>query len=371
MRRYPQGYRKYHLTKQALGGDPVNPETTDVVVTGLSAISAAGVGTDALQEALKSGVSQLQPIPEEILGESGHFWGRAEAFRAADFMSPLKARKFDRCSLLAVVAAGMALQDADIAKGSIDPDRIGIVIGCGFGGIGTADEFLRGYLTAGTDGLAPMLFPNIVPNASASNASIEHQLKGPNVTTIQRFCSAESALLLAKRFLEEDRADVILTGGVDELFPGMIKGFKQLGQLRGYGAGFSEGAGFLVLEQGAHARRRGAQPLAGVGKVTTVGRLASGQEDEGLARLIPEQCRPDLVSLSGSAPQHQALLDHLPPVPMLDTGRIVGRSLAMGGLALVSLVLTLQTGQAGLHLAASPEGPYYSVELFGGGPVPF
>jgi 3-oxoacyl-[acyl-carrier-protein] synthase II len=371
MRRYPQGHRKYHLSKQALGGDPVNPATTDIVITGLSAISAAGVGTEALQEALNSGVSSLRPIPEEILGESGHFWGKAEGFRAIDFMSPLKARKLDRCSLLAVVAAGMALEDADLPKGSIDPARIGIVIGCGFGGIANADEFLRGYLSAGTDGLSPMLFPNIVPNASASNASIEHQLKGPNVTTIQRFCSAESALLMAKRFLEEDRADVILTGGVDELFPAMIKGFKQLGQLRGLGAGFSEGAGFLVLERGAHARKRGAHPLALLGDVTTIGRLAPGNEDEGLARIVPAQCRADLISLSGSATQHEALLDRLPPVPRIDTGSIVGRSLAMGGLALVSLVLSLKSGQSGLHVATSPEGPYYAVELQGGAPVPF
>jgi 3-oxoacyl-[acyl-carrier-protein] synthase II len=369
MRRHPDGNRKYHLMRPASGGDPVNPATTDVVITGLAAISAAGVGTDLLREALKSGESRLQPIPEEVVGESGHLWGRAEAFRAADYMSPLKARKFDRCSLLAVVAAGMALKDAGILPGSVDPARIGIVLGCGFGGIANADEFLRGYFSAGTEGLAPMLFPNIVPNASASNASIEHKLKGPNVTTTQRFCSAESAFLVAKRFLEEDRADIIVTGGVDELFPGMIKCFKEMGQLRGYGAGFSEGAGLIVLEQGAHARNRKARILATLGRINTIGRFASGNEEEGIDRLFPEQSRADVVALSGTAAREKWLLDRLPSGRRLDTGGIIGRSLAMGGLAMASLVLTLEAGQAGLLLAASPEGPYYAIELQGGDPV--
>lgn len=351
--------------------DRVNSSTSDndIVITGLAAISAAGVGTDVLREALGRGESMLQPVPVEILGESGHFWGKAEAFCAADFMPPLKARKFDRCSLLAVVATGMALQDAAIAPGCVDAARIGIAMGCGFGGIANADEFLRGYLTAGAEGLMPMLFPNIVPNASASNASIEHKLKGPNVTTIQRFCSAESAFLLAKRFLQEDRADVMLTGGVDELFPALLTGFKAMGQLRGFGAGFGEGAGIMVMEKGDHARNRKARILAGVGGIRTVGRLSPGALQEGLERLLPGPYSADLISLSGTATRERALLDRLPAVSRLDAGRVLGRSLAMGGLALAGLVLTLKPGGTGLHVASSPEGPYYSIDIYGGDPV--
>ena len=343
----------------------MNPGKSGIVITGLAAISAAGVGTDALREAIRTGESRLQPIS----GEGAHLWGKAEAFRAADFMPPLKARKFDRCSLLAVVAAGMALKSAGIVPGLLDADRIGIVLGCGFGGIANAEEFLRGYLTAGTEGLVPMLFPNIVPNASASNASIEHKLKGPNVTTMQRFCSAESAFLMSKRFLEEDRADVILTGGVDELSAAMFRGLKSMGQLGGFGAGFGEGVGLVVLEKAGHARRRKARILAGVGEVRTVGRLSPGAQEEGLDRLLPGDCQADLISLSGTANLQGALLDRLPGVPKLDTARLLGRSLAMGGLAMAALVLTLEPGATGLHLAASPEGPYYAIDVYGGDPV--
>jgi 3-oxoacyl-[acyl-carrier-protein] synthase II len=349
-------------------GAQMNSAYQDAVITGLAAISPAGVGIPALSDALSLGESFLKAVPEGVV-DGLHLWGKADAFRAADYMAPLKARKFDRCSLFTVVAAGMALRDAGFAPGSFDAARIGIVIGSGFAGISNSEEFLRGYFRAGTEGMVPMLFPNVVPNASASNASIEHGLKGPNVTIIQRFCSAESAFLLARRFLEEDRADVILTGGVDEVTPLMLRGFGVLGQLRSFGSGFGEGAGILVLERGDHARRRQAKVLAGVGQIRTIGRLASGAIAEGVNRLLPDPCEAGLVALSGTASREKALLDRLPAVPRLETGAILGCSLAMGGLAMTSLVLRLATGEKALYLAASPEGPFYAIDWLGGDPV--
>ena len=174
-----------------------------IVITGIAAISAGGVGIGELRETLEQGKCMLTPVPEEILGERGHLWGKAGGFRVGDFMTPLKARKLDRCSIFATVAAGMALKDAGVEMGTVNPERVGIALGCGFGGIANSEEFLRGYFLKSTDGLIPMLFPNTVPNAPASNASIEHGLKGPNVTQVQRFCSAESAFLMACRFLDE------------------------------------------------------------------------------------------------------------------------------------------------------------------------
>ena len=341
----------------------------DIVVTGLAAISSAGVGLSPLQETLRSGVSRLKPMPLEVTGEPGHLWGRAEDFRVADFMSPLKARKFDRCSLFAVVAAGMALADAGIDLTRIDRTRIGIVLGCGFGGVPNSEEFLRGYFTRGADGLVPMLFPNTVPNAPASNASIEYGLKGPNVTHVQRLCSAESAFFMARRFLEEGRADIMISGGADEIHPVIIQGFKDMGQLRRYGASFAEGAGLLVLEKKSHAVDRGAVVRADVGPGRTIGLLPSGREAEGLERLLGSDVQPSLVSFSGTAAGMPLLTGRFDSVPSISPGNLLGRSLAMGGLAMVSLVLSLPPGARGLHLAASPEGPYYATDFVGGEPV--
>lgn len=346
-------------------------EFQDIVITGLAAITPAGVGLEPLRETLAEGVCRLTPVPGEVAGEPGHLWGKAERFRAADFIPPLKARKFDRASLFAVVAAGQALQDAGLDLARLDRTRIGIVLGCGFGGVANSEEFLRGWFTKGIDGLVPMLFPNTVPNAPASNASIEHGLKGPNVTHVQRLCSAESALMMARRFLEEDRADIIITGGVDEIHPVIMRGFRSMGQLHGHGASFGEGAGLLVLEKGDHAVRRGASVRAGLGAVRTVGHLLQGREAEGCDRLLGNAPALSLISLSGCAEEVATLTGYLPATPLLSTGRLLGRSLAMGGVGLVSLVLSLPSGERGLHLAASPEGPYYAVDVLGGAPVLF
>lgn len=335
----------------------------EIVVTGLAAISSAGVGLDPLREVLRTGESALRPIPSELAGDEGHLWGRAAGFKAADFMSPLKARKLDRCSLFAVVAAGMALRDAGLVPAALGSLRVGIVLGCGFGGIANSEEFLRSYFTKGTEGLVPMLFPNTVPNAPASNASIEYGLKGPNVTFVQRFCSAEAAFQMACRFLEEDRADIMLTGGVDELNSVIIGAFRNLGQLRRYAEGFSEGAGILVLEKKDFARKRGAAIRSEVGDIRTVGSLLPGREEEGVARLLSKDREPSFISLSGVSAGMPLLMESLPPVPRLEIGRLLGRSLAMGGLAAVSLILSAPPGVSALHYAASPEGPYYGIDF--------
>lgn len=347
----------------------MNHTAPDIVVTGMAAISAAGVGVGPLLEAVRAGHSLLKTIPVEIAGEDGYLWAKADGFRAADFMPPLKARKFDRCSLFAVVGAGMALKDAGIERGAVDAGRIGIVLGCGFGGIANSEDFLRGYFTSGAEGLSPMLFPNTVPNAPASNASIENGLKGPNVTFVQRFCSAESALMMGCRFLQEGRADVVLAGGVDELTATMVQGFKSVGQLRRFGGGFGEGAGILVLETGDHARRRNASIKARVGEIRTIGQLVAGHEAEGADRLLTGVSSVDLVGLSGTAAGEKLLVERLPAADRLETAPLVGRSLAMGGLAMTALIGSLPEGKRGLHLAASPEGPYYALQFTGGAPV--
>ena len=341
---------------------------SEIVVTGIAAVSAAGVGTDRLRELLETGATALTPIPEAVVGEAGHLWGKATDFRAADFMPPLKARKFDRGSLFAVAAAGLALKDAGVIPRAGDPTRVGIALGCGFGGISNSEGFLRGYFGSGADGAVPMLFPNTVPNAPASNASIEHGCQGPNVTQVQRFCSAEAAFQMACRFLEEGRADVMLTGGVDELSEVVIRGFHSTGQLRRWGRDFGEGCGMLVLERRDSALRRGARIHAGIGALSSIGQFLPGREQEAVTRLLGD-CRPDLLSVSGVTPHRELLLERFRGVATLEIAPLLGRSLALGGLALVALVLSLRAGMQGLHLGASPEGPYFAIEVTGGDSV--
>lgn len=342
----------------------MNGSAQQVVISGYSAITAAGAGLEPLLAAIRDGRPALSPVSDDRVGRPDRLWGRAAFFRASEYMPPLKARKMDRASQFATAATGLALKDAGIDLKTLEPERVGIALGCGFGGVGNSAEFLSGYFTAGAEGLSPLLFPNTVSNAPASNASIELGLKGPNVTLVQRFCSAESALMMACRFIQEGRADVMITGGVDDLTPLMIAGFEALGQLKSYARNFGEGSGILVLESAGHARRRGAGIRAVLDDIRTVGLFPSGREAEGVRYLLGDCSGLTRVGLSGTAVDTAPLMQQIPAsLPRLETGPLVGRSLAMGGSAMAALVATLPAGGTGLHLAASPEGPYFAIRF--------
>jgi len=347
----------------------MNQSFNDIVITGWSAVTAAGNGMGPLLELVRSSGNALTPVPVDLAGSDRYRWGKATGFKATDFIPPLKARKMDRCSQFAVAAAGLALKDAGIDPRGMNPERIGIALGCGFGGVANSAEFLAGYFRSGVEGLEPMLFPNTVSNASASNASIEHGLKGPNVTLVQRFCSAESAFLMACRFIAEGRADVMLAGGADDLMPLMIQGFRATGQLRRYASCFGEGSGILVLESAEHASRRGAAAKGFVVSVATIGLLIPGHEREGLDLLIPPADNAAMVSLSGTAQEVSQLGERFAGRETIAIDSVVGRSMAMGGTAMAVLLASLGAGREGLHLAASPEGPWYAIRLNGGSPV--
>jgi 3-oxoacyl-(acyl-carrier-protein) synthase len=265
--------------------------------------------------------------------------------------------------------AGLALKDAGIDLQAIHPERVGIALGSGFCGVSTSAEFLNGYFSGGVEGLIPMIFPNTVPNSPASNASIEHGFKGPNVTLVQRFCSAESAFMMACRFIEEGRADVMLTGGSDEMIALIIKGISSMGQLTRSSVPFGEGCGVIVLESAAHAARRKAEVKARVDAITTIGMLARGYEREGLDLLTESADSCSTVSLSGTATDLPELMQRVAGRPLIDTGRVTGRSLAMGGTAIAVLLASLQPGQSGLHLVASPDGPFFAIRFTRGASV--
>jgi hypothetical protein len=145
----------------------------------------------------------------------------------------------------------------------------------------------------------------------------------------------------------------------------MIQGFAALGQVKPASAPFGEGGGIIVLESAEHAARRLATVKASVEMITTIGRLVPGREVEGLDLLTDGADVCSLVSLSGTAADMPALMQRVSGKPLIDIGSAIGRSLAMGGTAMAVLLVSLEPGQRGLHLAASPAGPCYAVWLRG------
>jgi hypothetical protein len=158
----------------------------------------------------------------------------------------------------------------------------------------------------------------------------------------------------------------MLAGGTDDLTPLMLAGFAAMGQLKPGAVPFGEGCGVVVLERADHAVRRGASRRGTLTAISSIGMLAAGHEDEALDLLTAAAGECGLISLSGTAPDMPELVGRLSGRPILDPGRVIGRSLSMGGSALPLLVASLPSGGHGLHIAASPQGPYFAVQVTGG-----
>src|SRR5512139_406130 len=241
-------------------------------ITGIGVVSPIGIGKEEFLLSLRKGRSGI----EEIKEFDTHFshskkGGVVRSFHPKDFIPAAKIRRLDRASQFAIAASKLALADAQFSVTQENSSRVGVVLGSGFCGLSSSEEFHRSQVLKGFLDLNPMLFPNTVPNAPSSYVSIELGIHGVNSTLVQSFCSAEAALLFACHQLRKGKADLVLTGGVDELSKFLFRGFSELHFLavdQGHGERccpydkmrnglvLGEGAGLLVLEREEQARSR-------------------------------------------------------------------------------------------------------------------
>jgi 3-oxoacyl-[acyl-carrier-protein] synthase II len=250
-----------------------------VVITGLGTVNALGLDTASFWAGVKAGRSAIRPVQGFDTSEFGSRLGaELDGFRPAEKVDPMRLRRMDRLSQMVLVASMEALGDAGLDGGAIPSERLGIVIGNGYGGTSCTDEFFEGLLLRGPAAVNPMLFPTTVPNSASSITSIELGIRGPNSTFCQKDASAEEAVIYAAGLLQRGAADAIIAGGGEELSYVIYHAFSKLRVLSpGRGAGtegsfpfdrrrsgrvLGEGAGVLVLETLSSARRRGARVYA-------------------------------------------------------------------------------------------------------------
>jgi len=189
-----------------------------VVITGLGVISPIGIGKEALLKSLKEGRSGIRKITKfDTSKYKSHLGGEITDFNPKDYINPMKIRRMDRDSQIAVAAAVLALKDANLEITSEASSGCGVILGSGFTGLETTEAFHRGLIEHGPSGVNPMLFPNTVPNAPAGHISIELGITGPNSTITQKGATGEGAIGYAYHLLKHNKAKAILTGGVDEL----------------------------------------------------------------------------------------------------------------------------------------------------------
>ncbi len=251
-----------------------------VVITGLGALAPNGNDVASFWEALIAGKSGIGPITSyDTEGHTVTIAGELSDFDPEAYLSRQEIRKLDRFSILALVAAQQAVSHAGISSETSDPDRIGVMLGTGVGGIQTLEDQHSVFLSRGPKRISPQFVPKMIANIAAGHISIRFGFQGPNQTITSACSSATDAIGIASRIIQYGDADVMITGGSEaSVTPLTIAGFANMRALsrnndhpeqasRPFeknrdGFVLGEGAGVIVLESLEHARKRGATILA-------------------------------------------------------------------------------------------------------------
>ncbi len=266
--------------------------TRRVVVTGVGAVTPLGDGARTLLERWCAG---------DVGIEDGV--GRCSEFNPVCAMSKKEAHRSDRYTQLAVAAASEALAQAGWDNDPpAEPDRVGSIIGTGFGGFGTVEAQYDVARARGLHALSPLAVPTLMPNAAAGTIAIHFGLRGPTHGLVSACAAGSDAIGSAARAIAAGDADAMVAGGAEAPLTELgIAATDRMGALSKVGIsrpfdarrdGFimAEGAGILVLEAAELAEERGAHPLgeiAGYGATTDAYRLTMPDPDgRGAAKAI-------------------------------------------------------------------------------------
>ena len=258
-------------------------EERRVVITGTGVISPVGNGTEQFWSALKAGRCGISVLPE--LAEWGlpvHVAGVVRDFDPAAFgINPKDTRRNDRFCLFIQAAAAQAMQESGLEAGTnIAPERLGVYVGTGIGGMQTFLDQTKVLLEEGADRISPLLIPKMIGNIAAGNLAITYGAQGANLTTTAACASSTQSVGEAFRAVKFGFADAIIAGGTEAVINALaFGGFVSAHALthaedplqaslpfsakRG-GFVMAEGAAVLVLEEYSHAVARGANILAEV-----------------------------------------------------------------------------------------------------------
>jgi 3-oxoacyl-[acyl-carrier-protein] synthase II len=252
-----------------------------VVVTGLGAITPVGNDVATTWSALLAGKSGTAPISKFDASKFPvQFAAEVKGFDPAQYMDRKEARRFDPYTQYAIAAAVQAMTDAGLSDGTgYAPDRTGVIIGSGIGGLKTFEEQHDQYRERGQRSISPFFIPMFIADIAAGIVSMRFNARGPNYATVSACASSAHAIGDAFRAIQYGDADVMLAGGAEAtVTPMAIGGFANMKALserndepesasRPFDAtrdGFvmGEGAAVVILEELEHARARGARVYA-------------------------------------------------------------------------------------------------------------
>ncbi|MBP6527130.1 MAG: beta-ketoacyl-ACP synthase II [Prevotella sp.] len=257
-------------------------ELKRVVVTGLGAVTPVGNNPEETWKNLLAGKSGAAPITHfDTTNFKTTFACEVKDLNVNDYLDRKEARKLDRFTQLAMIAAMQGVNDSGLDLENEDKNRIGVVYGVGIGGIKTFEEEVSYYALHREDGpkFNPFFIPKMIADIASGQISIHFGFHGPNYTTTSACASSSNALADAFNLIRLGKANVIVGGGAEAaICESGIGGFNALHALstrnddpehasRPFSAsrdGFimGEGAGCLILEELEHAKARGAKIYA-------------------------------------------------------------------------------------------------------------
>ena len=251
-----------------------------IVITGLGAVTPNGNNVNEFWTSLTNGISGIGPIT--YFDSSNHrvkIAGELNGFQPDSILDPKEIRKLDPFSIYALVATQEAISMSGLDSESLNPDRIGVTIGTGVGGIQTLEDQQRVIDQKGARRVSPQFVPKMIANIAGGHLSIRWGLRGPNQTVTSACASATDAIGMAMRLILSGDADAMVTGGTEASVTALtIAGFANMKALsqsneiperasRPFdkdrdGFVLGEGSGMLVIERESHAKNRGAHILA-------------------------------------------------------------------------------------------------------------
>ncbi|MCI2954216.1 beta-ketoacyl-ACP synthase II [Staphylococcus caprae] len=254
-------------------------EKNRVVITGIGALSPIGNDAKTTWENALNGVNGIDRITRiNTDNYNVHLAGELKDFNIEDHIDKKEARRMDRFTQYAVVAAREAVQDAKLDINDDTADRIGVWIGSGIGGMETFETAHTTLVERGPRRVSPFFVPMLIPDMATGQVSIDLGAKGPNGSTVTACATGTNSIGEAFKVIQRGDADAMITGGTEAPITDMaIAGFSASRALstnddketacRPFQEGrdgfvMGEGAGIVVLESLESAKARGAEIYA-------------------------------------------------------------------------------------------------------------
>lgn len=280
-----------------------------VVITGVGAVTPIGnTAKETWQNALagKNGIAEITNI--DTAQFKIHIAGEVKNLNIEDFIERKEARRMDKFTQFAVIAADEAVKDSGLVINEDNATRVGVWIGSGIGGIQSLEDALVALKTKGPKRVSPFFVPKMIPDMASGQVSIRQGAKGPNGATVTACATGTNSIGDAFKIIERGQADAMITGGTEAPVTNLgIAGFQANRALsnsndpdyasRPFSAdrdGFviAEGAGVVVIEELEHAKARGAQiyaEIVGYGSTGDAHHItAPAPNGEGGARAMSE-----------------------------------------------------------------------------------